>query len=99
MEDKPFPAVPATHEPPPPSTLISPNPPHQVPRPSPKLVELAGAVECFHSPDGETYATVPVQEHWETWRLRSRGFRHPHDLGTPKWRSKERTIAWPSLAR
>jgi hypothetical protein len=75
MEMYSFPAVQSTHEPTSTSPLISSNAPQQVPRPSPPLVQLAETIECFRSSDGEAYATVPVHDHWETWRLRSRGFR------------------------
>lgn len=39
------------------------------------LVELASDVELFHTPEGEPYATVDVGEHYETWPLKSSGFR------------------------
>jgi hypothetical protein len=39
------------------------------------LVELAESVELFTTPGGEPYGRVRVNEHWETWPLRSRGFR------------------------
>jgi hypothetical protein len=39
------------------------------------LVALATGAELFHDPAGEGYATVTVQTHRETHRLRSRGFR------------------------
>src|SRR5947208_3106931 len=42
-----------------------------------RLVTLAEAAELFHTPgaDPELYATIPVGERWETWRLRSPAFR------------------------
>ena len=39
------------------------------------LVELAGDAELFHTPEGDAYATLSVESHEETWRLRSNGFR------------------------
>lgn len=39
------------------------------------LRELAEDVELFHTSEGETYATIPIKSHLETWLLRSRGFR------------------------
>lgn len=39
------------------------------------LVELACDAELFHTSEGEPYATIPVNEHRETWHLKSRGFR------------------------
>lgn len=35
----------------------------------------AAGVELFHCPDGEAYARFPVREHFETWLVRSKGFR------------------------
>jgi hypothetical protein len=39
------------------------------------LVELAEGVELFHTGEGDTYATISINAHRETWALRSRGFR------------------------
>jgi hypothetical protein len=39
------------------------------------LVELAEDAELFHTGEGDTYATIPIKGHLETWPLRSRGFR------------------------
>jgi hypothetical protein len=40
------------------------------------LIELsAQADELFHAPDGTGYATIPVDDHRETWPIRSKGFR------------------------
>jgi hypothetical protein len=39
------------------------------------LVELAEDVELFHTGEGDTYATISIDAHRETWALRSRGFR------------------------
>jgi hypothetical protein len=39
------------------------------------LVEAARGAEFFHTSDGDTYATIPVNGHRETWALKSRGFR------------------------
>jgi len=40
-----------------------------------RLVELAADVEFFHTPDGDAYATIAVETHFETWPLRAKGFR------------------------
>lgn len=40
-----------------------------------KLVDLGLETPLFHDPEGNAYATVPVGDHDETWRLRSSGFR------------------------
>jgi hypothetical protein len=40
-----------------------------------KLVDLGSRTPLFHDPEGNAYATVPVADHDETWRLRSSGFR------------------------
>jgi hypothetical protein len=39
------------------------------------LVRCAHGAEFFHTPAGETYATIPVGEHRETHLVKSRGFR------------------------
>lgn len=39
------------------------------------LIELAEDVELFHTGEGDTYATISIDTHRETWPLRSRGFR------------------------
>ncbi len=39
-----------------------------------QLIELARDAELFHNADGEAYATIPVGEHRENWRVRSRQF-------------------------
>ncbi|MBI3910615.1 MAG: hypothetical protein HY320_06750, partial [Armatimonadetes bacterium] len=52
-----------------------------------RLAALAEAAELFHTlgSDPEPYATIPVNGHRETWRLRSRGFR--------RWLSREYALA------
>lgn len=40
-----------------------------------KLVDLGQGMPLFHDPESNAYATVPVGDHHETWRLRSGGFR------------------------
>lgn len=42
-----------------------------------KLVDLVkeNGAELFHAPDGEPYVTLHKGDHWETWPLRSKGFR------------------------
>jgi hypothetical protein len=39
------------------------------------LVALSDEAKLFHTPDGEAYAQVLIEDHWETWTLRSKGFR------------------------
>src|SRR5215475_2103789 len=40
------------------------------------LIDLsARAEELFHAPDGTGYATIPVDDHLETWPIRSKGFK------------------------
>ena len=39
------------------------------------LIDLAGAAELFHSADGVAYADVMVNDHRETWTIRTKGFR------------------------
>lgn len=39
------------------------------------LVSLAEGAELFHTSEGDTYATIPINSHHETWALRSRGFK------------------------
>lgn len=39
------------------------------------VFELAEGSELFHTPDGNAYASVFVQEHVETWAIKSRGFK------------------------
>jgi hypothetical protein len=39
------------------------------------VVELADEVNLFHTPDGEGHAQILVDDHKETWMLRSKGFR------------------------
>jgi hypothetical protein len=40
-----------------------------------QLVALAEDVECWHTPDGDAYVTVPIETHRETYPARSRAFR------------------------
>jgi hypothetical protein len=37
--------------------------------------DVAEAVELFHDPGGNAFATIPVGDHAETWPLHSKGFR------------------------
>lgn len=39
------------------------------------LVGLVGDIDLFRTTEGEDYATIPVKNHFETWALKSRGFR------------------------
>jgi len=75
MEDNMLPArAPALDLTPSPQ-VSTPDTSHSRPSQSVQLVTLAEEVHLFHSPEGEPYATVTVNDHQETWRLRSRGFR------------------------
>jgi len=40
------------------------------------LVQLAGDLELFHTPEGEAYAAIPVNGHREVWPLRVKQVRH-----------------------
>jgi hypothetical protein len=40
------------------------------------LVALAAEAELFHSPDRTPYADLMIEDHRETWPIRSKGFRH-----------------------
>jgi hypothetical protein len=40
-----------------------------------RLLALAGGVELFHSPEGDAYALVPLENHKETLPLRGKDFR------------------------
>ena len=39
------------------------------------LIRCAGGAELFHTPGGDSYATVPVNEHRETHSVKAKGFR------------------------
>src|SRR5262249_29952671 len=39
------------------------------------LVTLAGPVELFHAADGEAYATIEIDDHHETHRMKAKSFR------------------------
>ena len=39
------------------------------------LIALANEAKLFHTPEGEAYARIPVDDHEETWTLRSKGFK------------------------
>jgi hypothetical protein len=40
-----------------------------------ELVGIAADAELFHSPDGEAFATITVDDHQETWLIKAKGFR------------------------
>jgi hypothetical protein len=40
-----------------------------------KIVELVEGVDLFHAPDGRPYASVVVDDHYETWPTKCRAFR------------------------
>lgn len=39
------------------------------------LIKLAGVAALFHTPHKEPYATIPVNDHFENWPIKSTGFR------------------------
>ncbi|MCZ6483333.1 MAG: hypothetical protein O6757_08825, partial [Alphaproteobacteria bacterium] len=39
------------------------------------LVKLAASAELWHTPGGDTFASMPVGDHFENWALRSKGFK------------------------
>ena len=41
-----------------------------------RLVGYGSEAELFHDPEGEPYATVEVNGHYETWPLKSRGYKN-----------------------
>ena len=41
-----------------------------------RLVRYGSDAELFHDPEGEPYATVEVDGHYETWSLKSRGYKN-----------------------
>jgi hypothetical protein len=54
--------------------------PEPKPEPSQKAADVlialsARAEELFHAPDSTAFAVVPVGDHFETWPVRSRGFK------------------------
>jgi hypothetical protein len=53
----------------------SPRPKANVPSQATRLVELAAQTELFHTPDQEPCVTIVTNDHAETWRLKSQGFR------------------------
>ena len=59
------------------------------------LVKLAEGAELFHTPgtDGEGYATIPVADHREMWRVSCKGFRDATylDLANERWQAAEMT--------
>jgi hypothetical protein len=40
-----------------------------------QLLLLAFEAMLFHSPDGTAYAHIPIKDHYETWPVRSKGFK------------------------
>ncbi len=53
------------------------------------LIEVTEGAELFHTEDGDTYATIPIKNHSETWALKSRGFR---DWLSKRYYDSERSI-------
>ena len=39
------------------------------------LIDLAGTAELFHSADGTAFADLDINDHRETWRIRTKGFK------------------------
>ena len=40
------------------------------------LISLCNNIELFHTPSGEAFATVSVNDHHETWGIKSIGFKN-----------------------
>ena len=64
-----------------------------------RLLSLAADAELFHTPEGEPYATVPVNGHIENWPLKSKRFRqwllrryHDQTQGAPKTQAVQEAI-------
>ncbi len=62
------------------SALIESAKPHSEDKPARRpqatiLVELAEDAELFQTPEGDAFATVTFNGHFETWALKARGFR------------------------
>jgi hypothetical protein len=53
------------------------------------LIGLIDDAELFHTSEGDTYATIPIKGHLETWSLKSRGFR---DWLSKRYYESERAI-------
>lgn len=53
------------------------------------LIELIEEAELFHTSEGETFATIPIKDHLETWSLKSKGFR---DWLSKRYYESERAI-------
>jgi hypothetical protein len=52
------------------------------------LLTIAAAAELFHTPDEECYARFPVNGHYETWAIRSKGFKRWLSHGFYKYAGK-----------
>ena len=57
-----------------------------------RLLSLGAEAELFHTPEGEPYATVPVNGHLENWPLKGRRFASGYsDFTTMRPRALQRT--------
>ena len=94
MDDQVFPAVAPADEPLAPPQLMTPPPQRPAPAQALQLVTLAETVELFHSPGGEAYATVPVNDHWETCACDHEGSVHGSPTNTSSARGGFRAPRW-----
>ena len=39
------------------------------------LLSLVSSLDMFHTREGEVYAKIPMDDHIETWNVRSKGFK------------------------
>jgi len=47
----------------------------RAPKQADVLINLAQSAELFHTPSGDGYADIAINDHRETWLIRSKGFR------------------------
>jgi len=52
------------------------------------LIGLCRAVELFHTRQGDSYARMPIGQHWENWLLRSKSFSRWLVREFYRWRDK-----------
>ena len=58
-----------------PDLIVTPEPHSRASSHATQLVDLASDFSLFHTSEGETYATLPIGNHHETWRLNSKVIR------------------------
>ncbi|MCF7803607.1 MAG: hypothetical protein K9N46_02230 [Candidatus Marinimicrobia bacterium] len=54
--------------------LENPKEPDKDPTQTERLIQIARRAELFHSPNKEPFASIPVDDHWETFTLKYSGF-------------------------